>query len=51
MNTKTSGMIHPMESEDEDEDQSDEDDGKAVAVKDDPQFTLAVTKGKISQHL
>ena len=46
MNTKTSGMIHPMESDDEDEDQSDEDDGKAVAVKDDPQFTLAVTKGE-----
>ena len=39
-------MIHPMESDDEDEDQSDEDDGKAVAVKDDPQFTLAVTKGE-----
>ena len=45
MNTKTTGMIHPMESE-EDEERSEEDDGRTVAVKDDPQFTLAVTKGE-----
>ena len=37
-------MIHPADS-DEDKQQSDDDDGKALAVKDDPQFTLAVTRG------
>ena len=37
-------MIHPADS-DEDKEQSDDDDGKALAVKDDPEFTLAVTRG------
>ena len=37
-------MIRPADSDDE-ESQSDEDDGRAVAVKEDPQFTLAVTRG------
>jgi len=46
MNAKTTGMIHPMESEsEEEEERSDEDDSHTVAVRDDPQFTLAVTKG------
>ena len=35
-------MIHPAESED---DEKEEESDKAVAVKDDPQFTLAVTRG------
>ena len=34
-------MIHPQESESEEEEDAD----KAVAVKDDPQFTIAVTRG------
>ena len=34
-------MIHPADSESEEE----EDNDKAVAVKDDPQFTIAVTRG------
>ena len=37
-------MIHPAESDDEDEKEEDTD--KAVAVKDDPQFTIAVTRGE-----
>ena len=40
-------MIRPADSDDE-QDKSDEDDGKSVAVKDDPQFTLAVTRGSVS---
>ena len=40
-------MIRPADS-DEETQQSDEDDGRAVAVKDDPQFTLAVTRGMCS---
>ncbi len=40
-------MIRPADS-DEEKEKSDEDDGKAVAVKDDPQFTLAVTRGQHS---
>ncbi len=30
---------------DEEQSESDSDDGRAVAVKEDPQFTLAVTRG------
>ena len=37
-------MIKPADS-DEEKEKSDEDDGKAVAVKEDPEFTLAVTRG------
>ena len=36
-------MIHPTDS---DEGQGDDDEDRALAVKDDPQFTLAVTRGK-----
>ena len=39
-------MIRPADSDDE-QTPSDEDDGRAVAVKEDPQFTLAVTRGQI----
>lgn len=35
-------LIHPPESDSDDEIESD----KAVAVKDDPQFTIAITRGK-----
>ena len=45
VNFKTAQMIHPADSDDDQAD-SDEDEGRAVAVKDDPQFTLAVTRGK-----
>lgn len=41
VNFRTAAMIHPPESESESEEESD----KAVAVKDDPQFTIAVTRG------
>lgn len=42
-------MIHPAESDDEEEKEEDTD--KAVAVKDDPQFTIAVTRGEyLFQH-
>ena len=44
INFKTASMIRPADSDD-DKEKSDEDDGRAVAVKDDPQFTLAVTRG------
>ena len=44
VNFRTASMIHPAESDD-DEDKEEEMD-KAVAVKDDPQFTIAVTRGK-----
>ena len=44
VNFKTASMIRPADSDDE-QSQSDEDDGRAVAVKEDPQFTLAVTRG------
>ena len=47
VNFKTASMIRPADSDDE-QDKSDEDDGKSVAVKDDPQFTLAVTRGSVS---
>ena len=40
-------MIRPADSDDE-QAASDEDEGRAVAVKDDPQFTLAVTRGRVS---
>lgn len=43
VNFKTAKMIHP-EPSDEEKDDSD-DDGHVVNVKDDPQFTLAVTRG------
>lgn len=42
-------MIHPTDSDDGAE-HSDEDDSRALAVKDDPQFTLAVTRGRISSR-
>ena len=46
INFKTAQMIRPADS-DEEQEKSDEDDGRAVAVKDDPQFTLAVTRGTL----
>lgn len=45
INFKTASMIRPADSDEEGE-KSDEDDGKAVAVKDDPQFTLSVTRDR-----
>lgn len=42
VNFRTAAMIHPAESESEEE----EDNEKAVAVKDDPQFTIAVTRDR-----
>ncbi|GFO44040.1 coiled-coil domain-containing protein 37-like isoform x1, partial [Plakobranchus ocellatus] len=42
VNFRTAAMIHPAESESEEEEESD----KAVAVKDDPQFTIAVTRDR-----
>ena len=39
-------MIRPADSDD-DKSHSDDDDGRTVAVKEDPQFTLAVTRGKV----
>ena len=44
VNFRTASMIHPAESDDEEEKEEDTD--KAVAVKDDPQFTIAVTRGE-----
>ena len=41
VNFKTASMIKPADSDEEKEEDSD----KAVAVKDDPQFTIAVTRG------
>lgn len=43
-------MIRPADS-DEEEKKEEEDDGKTVAVKDDPQFTLAVTRGQLIWNL
>ena len=45
VNFKTAQMIHPQSSDEEKED-SDDDGGRALDVKDDPQFTLAVTRGE-----
>lgn len=42
VNFRTAAMINPTESSDED---GEEESDKAVAVKDDPQFTIAVTRG------
>jgi len=42
VNFRTAAMIHPQESESEEEEDAD----KAVAVKDDPQFTIAVTRDR-----
>lgn len=42
VNFRTAAMIHPQESESEEEEEND----KAVAVKDDPQFTIAVTRDR-----
>lgn len=42
VNFRTTAMIHPADSDSEKEE---EDSDKAVAVKDDPQFTIAVTRG------
>ncbi|XP_076448152.1 cilia- and flagella-associated protein 100-like [Babylonia areolata] len=44
VNFRTASMIHPAESEDEEEEEEETD--KAVAVKDDPQFTIAVTRDR-----
>ena len=44
INSKSSSMIRPADNLEELE-RSDEDDGKAVTVKDDPEFVLAVTRG------
>lgn len=44
VNFKTAQMIKPMDS---DEEKDDEETDKAVAVKDDPQFTIAVTRGML----
>ena len=44
INFKTASMIKPADSDEEKD--KDEDSDKAMAVKDDPQFTLAVTRGK-----
>ena len=38
-------MTHPVAS-DEEQGVGEDDDGRAVAVKEDPQFTLAVTRGQ-----
>ncbi|KAL5014450.1 hypothetical protein ScPMuIL_008720 [Solemya velum] len=43
VNFRTTAMIHPAESDSEKEE---EDSDKAVAVKDDPQFTIAVTRDR-----
>ena len=46
INFKTPSTIRPADSDDSDEKKDDEeDDGKGVTVKDDPQFTIAVTRG------
>lgn len=42
VNFKTAEMIKPTDS---DEEKEEEETDKAVAVKDDPQFTIAVTRG------
>jgi len=44
VNFRTASMIHPAESDDEEEKEEEMD--KAVAVKDDPQFTIAVTRDR-----
>ncbi|KAK7102985.1 cilia- and flagella-associated protein 100-like [Littorina saxatilis] len=44
VNFRTASMIHPAESDDEVEKEEETD--KAVAVKDDPQFTIAVTRDR-----
>lgn len=43
VNFKTASMIKPTDSDDE---EGEEDSDKAVAVKDDPQFTIAVTRDR-----
>lgn len=45
INAKTSAMIRPADVFEEKE-CLEEDDGKAMTVKDDPDFTLSVTRGK-----
>lgn len=42
-------MIKPADSDEEKEEEEDSD--KAVAVKDDPQFTIAVTRGSIKIYI
>ncbi|KAL3853111.1 hypothetical protein ACJMK2_016688 [Sinanodonta woodiana] len=44
VNFKTAAMIKPADSDEEKEEEEDSD--KAVAVKDDPQFTIAVTRDR-----
>jgi MarR-like DNA-binding transcriptional regulator SgrR of sgrS sRNA len=45
VNFRTASMIRPADS-DEERQMSDDDEEKALAVKDDPQFTLAVTRDR-----
>lgn len=45
VNFKTAEMIKPTDS---DEEEKEEETDKAVAVKDDPQFTIAVTRGNFT---
>ncbi|XP_064633102.1 cilia- and flagella-associated protein 100-like isoform X2 [Lineus longissimus] len=45
VNFRTASMIRPADS-DEERQKSDDDEEKALAVKDDPQFTLAVTRDR-----
>ena len=50
INFKTHTMIHPVGSDDDlDQADADADDDDGKTVKDDPQFTLAVTKGRMSR--
>ena len=45
VNFRTAAMIRPADSDDE---KDNEDPDKTVSVKDDPQYTIRVTRGKIS---
>ncbi|XP_074644117.1 cilia- and flagella-associated protein 100-like isoform X2 [Tubulanus polymorphus] len=46
VNFRTASMIRPADSDDEKEKDDDDEEEKALAVKDDPQFTLAVTRDR-----
>ena len=43
-------MRKPLADLDAEEEKTDEADDKAIAVKDDPSFTLAVTRGEDAPH-
>ena len=48
MNAKTAAMRHIAdEGEEEEEEEEKKDKDGVIAVKDDPQFTLAITRGKV----